>query len=125
MHSVETKVVERIYTLDIDNEDMNTRLVERIDSTGDQNNFLSNVKALTTGTFHSKELEYPEIKTLCELISKFAVECAEKENMYQSPNHLRRSQMSNWYNAYIKHLRVTAIWGTRYEKEQITIPHNH
>ena len=41
MHSVETKVVERIYTLDIDNEDMNTRLVERIDSTGDQNNFLS------------------------------------------------------------------------------------
>ena len=56
MHSVETKVVERIYTLDIDNEDMNTRLVERIDSTGDQNNFLSNVKALTTGTFHSKEL---------------------------------------------------------------------
>ena len=80
MHSVETKVVERIYTLDIDNEDMNTRLVERIDSTGDQNNFLSNVKALTTGTFHSKELEYPEIKTLCEIISKFAVECAEKEN---------------------------------------------
>ena len=125
MHSVETKVVERIYTLDIDNEDMNTRLVERIDTTGDENNFLSNVKALTTGTFHSKELEYPEIKTLCEIISKFAVECAEKENMYQSPNHLRRSQMSNWYNAYIKHLKVTAIWGTRYEKEQITIPHNH
>ena len=56
MHSVETKVVERIYTLDIDNEDMNTRLVERIDSTGDQNNFLSNVKALTTGTFHSLSL---------------------------------------------------------------------
>ena len=41
MHSVETKVVERIYTLDIDNEDMNTRLVERIDTTGDENNFLS------------------------------------------------------------------------------------
>ena len=35
MHTVETKLTERIYTLDIDNEDMNTRLVARIDSTGD------------------------------------------------------------------------------------------
>ena len=31
MHTVETKLTERIYTLDIDNEDMNTRLVELID----------------------------------------------------------------------------------------------
>lgn len=124
MHTVETKLTERIYTLDIDNEDMNTRLVELIDSTGDENHFLSNVKALTTGTFLSKELEYPGIKTLCEIISKFAIECAEKENMYQSPNHYRRSQMSN-YNTFIKNSRVVAIWGTRYEKEEITIPHNH
>ena len=104
MHSVETKVVERIYTLDIDNEDMNTRLVERIDTTGDENNFLSNVKALTTRTFHSKELKYPEIETLCEIISKFAVECSEEENMHQSSNHGRRSKMSGWYDAYIKPL---------------------
>ena len=83
---------------------MNTRLVARIDSTGDENHFLSNVKALTTGTFLSKELEYPGIKTLCKIISKFAIECAEKENMYQSPNHYRRSQMSN-YNTFIKNMR--------------------
>ena len=28
MHTVETKITERIYTLDIDNEDMNTRLFD-------------------------------------------------------------------------------------------------
>ena len=34
-----TQLSERIYTLDIDDEDMNTRLIERIESTGDERDF--------------------------------------------------------------------------------------
>ena len=123
MHQVMTQLSERIYTLDIDDEDMNTRLIERIESTGDERDFLTNVKALETDNLLHRG--YPEIETLCKKIRKFAIECSFKENLYQSPNHEKRARDSRWVDVYVNSMNVNAIWGTRYEKTQIVKPHNH
>lgn len=122
IYEFDTKVVERIYSLVIDNERMNIQLINLIDSIGDEVKYKSNVKALTT--FNLINRNFAEIDELCKIINNFSKECAIKEQ-HAHPNHVKRLGMESWREEYIDKPKVNAIWGTRYEGDEITIPHDH
>jgi len=111
-----------IFTKMIDDEDMNTRIVNRIADAGDQVHRITNVKADTTfGNMHSV---YPEFRKLADIIEEFVKESSIEMNM-DYENHHHRLSMPMWKQVHIDTLRVNNMWGIRAEKEEVTQPHNH
>jgi len=111
-----------IFTKLIDDEDMNTRLVNRIADAGDEVYRITNVKADTTlGHYH--EL-YPEFRKLADIIEDFCRESSIEMNM-DFENHHHRVSMPAWKEGYIDSLKVNNMWGIRAESGEITQPHNH
>ena len=121
MITLQNKQNEYIFTKVLDNEDMNMKIVTRIDTIGDKMNHTTNVKADTT---LPDIIQYPEFQELSGIINEFCRDCSNKLQ-YEHPNHVSRANSPVWYDAYIKSLQVSVMWGTRYESGEVTIPHNH
>lgn len=112
---------EYIFTKTIDDEDMNTRIVTRIDSIGDEINHKSNLKHDTTSGYLHK---YPEFRKLTDIIESFAKECSIKRN-HDHPNHKHRPDQPRWNESYIKNQSVDVMWGAVARSGQIAVPHDH
>jgi len=113
---------EYIFTKIIDDEDMNTRLVNRIADAGDEVYRTTNVKSdMTLGNCHES---YPEFRKLADIIEDFCKESSIEMNM-DFENHHHRVNMPVWKEGYIDSLIVNNMWGIRAESGEITQPHNH
>lgn len=113
---------EYIFVTTLEDEDMNTAIVNRIDELGDAMNHSTNVKAdSTTGNVHRL---YPEFNKLSDIVLKHCHEFTfDLQNDH--PNHVFRYNNDWWYNTYIDTLNCNLMWGTRYRSGQITTPHDH
>lgn len=113
---------EYIFTDNLDIEDLNTRMVNRIDSIGDEMSYSSNVKADTT--FGDLHIKYPEFREFADIVEKFAHRASIDMNM-DEPNHAIRLDHPIWIDTYITSQICSSLWAIRYESEQLTTPHNH
>lgn len=121
MIKLENTQNEYIFTKIIDDEDMNMRIINRIDTVGDKMNHSTNVKADTTSP---DIIQYPEFQKLSSIVTEFARE-SSRELQYEHSNHISRVENFLWYEAYINSLSCSVLWGTRYKSGEVTIPHNH
>lgn len=113
---------EYIFTKIIDDEEMNTRMIARIDEIGDEAFRKTNVKAdCTSGNLHH---QYPEFNSLSHIIEDFCKESSYEMQM-DWENHQFRANSLDWNNAYIQSQYCNMMWGTRYESGEITTPHDH
>jgi len=113
---------EYIYTKILDDEEMNTLIVNRIDELGDAMNHSTNVKAdCTFGNVHKTYSEF-------EKLSKIIVESCHDftyDLQHHNPNHISRYNNAGWRDAYVNTLDCNLMWGTRYKSGEITTPHDH
>jgi hypothetical protein len=113
---------EYVFVKMIDDEDMNTRIVNRVCDIGDEAGRTSNIKAdCTSGQLH---WEYPEFTKLAEIIEEFCIESSLEMNM-DNKNHRHRVSMPLWNNLYIQSQKVISMWGIRSISEEVTTPHDH
>jgi hypothetical protein len=112
---------EFVFTKIIDDEEMNMKIINRIDMIGDVMNHTTNVKADTT---FADILSYKEFQRLGDIVTEFSRESSH-ELQKQHPNHLSRMNNIFWYDTYINSLECSVMWGTRYKSGEVTIPHNH
>ena len=113
---------EYIFTDILDIEDLNTRMVNRIDLIGDEVNYTSNVKADTTyGDLHIKYSEFDEFS---KIVEKFAQQSSIDMNR-DVINHNDRLEHPEFIRTYIDNQTCSNVWAIRYESEQYTTPHNH
>jgi len=113
---------EYIFVTTLDDEDMNSSIVNRIDELGDAMNHATNVKAdCTLGNMHEV---YPEFEKLSQLVLKSCHDFTY-DLQTEHPNHVFRYNNEWWYNTYIDTLSCNVMWGTRYNSGEITTPHDH
>ena len=113
---------EYVYTKILDIEDMNTRMVTRIDELGDAMEWTTNVKALTT---HSTlNYQYPEFAEFSEIVRQFAIEASTHLNM-NWPNHHARMNNDFWKKLYLESQVCGVAWGSKYESGDFANQHDH
>jgi hypothetical protein len=111
-----------IFTKMLDIEDLNTRMINRIDEIGDEAFHMTNVKA--NCTFFDLHHKYPEFKSLSDIVEDFSKKSSYKMQMDWENHHFRADSVE-WYNSHIESQYCNLMWGTRYENEEITTPHDH
>lgn len=122
MIKLRNTIDEYIFVKMIDDEDMNNRIVNRIDTIGDETYHMTNVKAdCTLGKLH---YQYEEFRKLANITEDFCKESSGKIQ-HEFANHIGRYNNPIWYETVIASQYCNVMWGTRATSEQVTIPHDH
>lgn len=122
MIKLRNTIDEYIFVKMIDDEDMNNRIVNRIDTIGDETYHMTNVKAdCTLGKLH---YQYEEFRKLADITEDFCKESSGKIQ-FEFENHIGRYKNPIWYETAIASQYCNVMWGTRATSEQVTIPHDH
>ena len=111
-----------IFTKMLDIEDLNTRMINRIDEIGDEALHMTNVKAdCTSFDLHQK---YPEFRLLSDIVEDFCKKSSYEMQMDWKNHHFRADSVE-WNKTHIQSQYCNLMWGTRYKNEEITTPHDH
>ena len=109
---------EYIFTKRLDIEDLNTKMINRIESVRKTVKF--NVKAETTfGDLH----KYDEFREFSEIVEKFVIESSIKRNA-EFPNHVERANHPVSIYTYNRQ-KTSALWAVKYQSGDSTEQHDH
>jgi len=112
---------ELIFTKILDDEDMNNRIINRIDEVGDEQNLGTNNQCLCTNFGMHKQ--YPEFAQLADEALDFC-QLSSDDVCNDFENHKIRLTQPG-YNYFIQTLSNTLVWGTRAESGEIVRAHDH
>ena len=111
-----------IFTTTLDIENLNTRMVNRIDELGDQMNYTTNVRAYTTHATLS--FQYPEFAEFSKIVEDYTKKCSiEMNSDYE--NHLTRLNHPFWKSLYVDTQVCGVMWGSKYASGEVAVPHDH
>lgn len=114
-----------IFETVLDDEDMNSRICQRITDVGDEVHRLSNIKAdmmfVRTLKF---DRPFPEFRKLISHVEDFS-RAASREMNLDHEYHSDRLSSDEWRHEYIDSQHVNAMWGSRGLSNEITLRHNH
>jgi len=120
MITLQNKHDDYLFVKTLDDEDMNMRMVNRIDSIGDELHHTTNVKSDVTLSL----LKYPEFQKLQVIVEDFCKESSEKIQK-EWWGHNSRVDRPIWNKSYIQSQYCNAMWGVNGVSGEITTPHDH
>jgi len=120
MITLQNKHDDYLFVKTLDDEDMNRRMVERIEEIGDQLHHTTNVKSDVTLSL----LKYPEFQKLQVIVEDFCKESSEKIQKEWWGHHSRVDRPV-WNTSYIQTQYCNAMWGVNGVSGEITTPHDH
>ena len=108
-----------LFTKVLDDEDMDMRIVHRLDSLNERIEDTNVVGGIIPAV-----RQFPEFQKLRTIVENFCKESSEKvqEDWW---GHRQRNSQSVWNKAYIQTQYCNAMWGVRQDSGQITTPHDH
>lgn len=129
MIKLRSSASEYIFTKIIDNEPLNMKLIEAIDSENTDENiekYRSDIGGgFVKGPSPIDLCHHESFHEMASIAESFAIECSHEYNKNVGGNHEGRLNSQSYFNTHIANTKCYLMWGIRYKSGDYTKPHNH